>query len=116
MTIDKGTSILLPVYGLHHDLKYHQDPDKFKPERFLEGNMMNYTFMPFGEGPRSCIGKRLGILQVKLGVAYILHNYEISLNERTKLPLEYEPNNALTAPLGGIWLNFKKINKKIQIN
>lgn len=59
LTIEKGTRILLPIYGLHHDPKYFGEPEKFLPERFLPENkdkMTKYTFLPFGEGPRACLG------------------------------------------------------------
>jgi cytochrome P450 len=60
VTIDEGTSIILPVYGLQNDPKYYEDPDSYKPERFLGNNKENltkYTFLPLGEGPRACLGE-----------------------------------------------------------
>lgn len=58
--LEKGTSIIIPIIGLHHDPKLFPDPDKFEPERFSEENKSTidpYSFIPFGEGPRNCIGK-----------------------------------------------------------
>lgn len=129
ITIEKDTPIILPVFGLQRDPKYYENPDNFKPERFLFENkekLVKYTFLAFGEGPRSCLGKniqinkmplkrnflgqRFGMLQLKLGLAHILHNYEITLNKKTKVPIKYETTNPLTSPVGGIWLNFKRIN------
>lgn len=58
--IDKGTYVLIPAYQIHHDHKYFPDPDRFKPERFSNENKAKrnpYTYLPFGEGPRNCIGK-----------------------------------------------------------
>jgi cytochrome P450 family 6 len=57
--IEEGTAILIPVYGLHYDPDYFPDPDKFDPERFSEKNKSKikpFTYLPFGEGPRNCIG------------------------------------------------------------
>lgn len=58
--IPKGTPIIIPIYGLHSDEKYFPDPEKFDPDRFSKENsgmITKYTFMPFGEGPRICLGK-----------------------------------------------------------
>lgn len=60
--IEKGTRILVPVYALHHDPKYFQDPEIFDPERFSSTNKAKIvpgTYLPFGDGPRVCIGKSL---------------------------------------------------------
>ena len=57
--IPKGTIIVIPAYSLHHDPEYYPDPYTFNPERFTDNKIStrnNYTFMPFGEGPRMCIG------------------------------------------------------------
>jgi len=57
--IDKGTPITIPSYSLQMDPKYFPDPENFDPERFNEENALHkyqYLHMPFGEGPRKCIG------------------------------------------------------------
>lgn len=57
--IEEGTSIMIPIYGLHFDPQYFPDPERFDPERFTEENrskMKPFTYLPFGEGPRNCIG------------------------------------------------------------
>jgi cytochrome P450 len=51
---------VIPVYALHHDPKYYPEPERFDPERFNEDEKANrhrYVYLPFGEGPRICIGK-----------------------------------------------------------
>ena len=58
--IPAGTGVYIPLLGLHYDPEYYPEPNKFDPERFSEENKQkrpNYTHMPFGEGPRLCIGK-----------------------------------------------------------
>lgn len=60
IVLNKGFPIFLPIIGMHYDHQYYPDPEKFDPERFTEENRKarpNYTYIPFGEGPRNCIGK-----------------------------------------------------------
>lgn len=58
VTIEPGTSIVIPIGGLGKDEKYFKFPNKFMPDRFLNKTEYNkYTFLPFGEGPRACLGK-----------------------------------------------------------
>jgi cytochrome P450 family 6 len=54
-----GTGVYISILALHHDPTHFPDPQKFDPERFTEENKYirpNYTHIPFGEGPRMCIG------------------------------------------------------------
>jgi len=54
-----GATVVLGIYGLHHNPDVYPDPESFKPERFLpeqsEGRH-HYAFIPFSAGPRNCIG------------------------------------------------------------
>lgn len=58
--IDKGTQIVISNYGIQRDPEYYPEPEKFDPERFSEEEKAKrpaYTYLPFGDGPRNCIGK-----------------------------------------------------------
>lgn len=60
--IEHGTRVLIPIYGVHHDAKYYPDPEEFDPERFSEeakAARPHFTYYPFGEGPRICIGEQI---------------------------------------------------------
>jgi hypothetical protein len=55
-----GTGVYISLSGLHLDANYFPEPEKFDPDRFTEENKQsrpNYTYLPFGDGPRMCIGK-----------------------------------------------------------
>lgn len=59
LTIEKGQKIIIPVYAMHYDPKYYKDPEKFIPERFSteeKAKRPNGIYLPFGDGPRMCIG------------------------------------------------------------
>lgn len=59
LTIEKGVRLMVPVFSIHRDADNFPEPDVFQPERFSEENRNNikpFTYLPFGEGPRNCIG------------------------------------------------------------
>ncbi|CAK1541349.1 unnamed protein product [Leptosia nina] len=60
LRIEEGTVVIVPIYGLHMDNKYFENPDIFDPDRFSPDNkaeIQKYSYIPFGEGNRICIGK-----------------------------------------------------------
>jgi cytochrome P450 family 9 len=69
LEFEPGDTIFIPIYGLHHDPDYFPDPERFDPERFSDKKKHNIdplVYLPFGSGPRSCIGKSLSQLLVGL--------------------------------------------------
>ncbi|OEK09204.1 cytochrome P450 [Flavivirga aquatica] len=79
-SLKKGTIIGASIYELHRNKKYWESPDEFIPERFLEENrkqIMSY-YMPFGAGPRMCIGNNFAIYEMILTVASIIKKFNIS--------------------------------------
>jgi len=59
ITIEKGTPIYVALYGIQIDPRFYEDPKRFDPERFSDerkNEIAPCTFLPFGEGPRNCIG------------------------------------------------------------
>lgn len=104
--------VLIPIMGLHRDAEYYPDPERFDPDRLSDENKKNipdYAYMPFGEGPRMCIGMRFGLMQTKVGLASILRNYRVTLNKKTTIPLILDKNSLVTSIEGNLWLNLEKI-------
>ncbi|NWS73264.1 CP3AO protein, partial [Crotophaga sulcirostris] len=78
VTIPKGMGVLIPSYVLHRDPGCWPEPEEFRPERFSKENKESidpYTFLPFGAGPRNCIGMRFALLVVKVAVVNLLQNF-----------------------------------------
>ncbi|KAJ8913650.1 hypothetical protein NQ315_007367 [Exocentrus adspersus] len=110
--VEKGTLVFLPVIGVHYDEDYYENPEAFDPDRFSPENKHKrhpYSHLPFGEGPRVCIGERFGIMQTKVGLTALLKNHRITLNEKTKVPLVMSPRSQVTSVDEGIWLNVRKL-------
>ncbi|XP_968293.3 probable cytochrome P450 6a17 isoform X2 [Tribolium castaneum] len=110
--VEKGTIVAIPVLGIHYDRDYYPDPEKFDPEHFSEENKRlrpNFAFLPFGEGPRICIGMRFGLMQSKLGLVSLLKRYKFTVSEKTREPLKMKPNSLVLSAEGEIWLDVTEI-------
>lgn len=69
-----GTLVLVNIYGIHRSSKFFEDPTRFKPERFLAPNeaaIPKRAYMPFGTGPRTCIGNHFALLEGRLALAVL---------------------------------------------
>ncbi|XP_042347378.1 cytochrome P450 3A30-like [Plectropomus leopardus] len=109
VTIPKGTVITVPVYTLHHDPALWSEPEAFKPERFSKENKDNidpYAFLPFGAGPRNCIGMRFAMLTMKLAMAEILQNFSFVTCKETEIPIVLG-NDGFTTPKNPIKLKLE---------
>ncbi|KAK7104890.1 cytochrome P450 3A8-like [Littorina saxatilis] len=75
ITIPAGCGVIIPIHSLMHDPDIFPEPEKFLPERFLEENRSKLdplaAELPFGYGPRQCIGMRLAMIEVKFAAVRI---------------------------------------------
>lgn len=106
LTIPKGTSVWIPMMGLHRDPEIYENPLQFKPERFSDSPNGTKTgkgtfYMPFGDGPRICIGLRLSKIIAKLGLLMIVSKFNFELNDKTMIDevLEFSPNQGILNPI-----------------
>lgn len=94
LRLKKGQVILIPVYALHHDPNLYPEPDTFRPERFLDSDDSgssiiktlphdSITFLPFGAGPRSCLGMRFAMVEIKILLATILTKFKFITSPET---------------------------------
>ncbi|KAH8277617.1 hypothetical protein KR018_002238, partial [Drosophila ironensis] len=90
VVITKGTSVLIPIQNIHHDPEIYPDPEKFDPSRFEPEAVRSrhpMSYLPFGEGPRNCIGLRFGKIQSKIGLVSLLRHFKFSASKATEIPL-----------------------------
>ncbi|XP_062566717.1 cytochrome P450 3A29-like isoform X2 [Saccostrea cucullata] len=96
-TFLKGGTVVIPVYGLHHNPDYWPDPEKFDPDRFENSkNVQNkFYYMPFGLGPRMCLGMRLAMLELKIALVHVLRRVRFVPCQETQIPLKVITNKGL---------------------
>ncbi|KAI4530539.1 hypothetical protein MG293_019428 [Ovis ammon polii] len=101
LTIDKGTDVVVNLWALHHNEKEWQQPDLFMPERFLDptGTQLispSLSYLPFGAGPRSCVGEMLARQELFLFMSRLLQRFNLEIPDDGKLPsLEGNPSLVL---------------------
>ena len=73
-----GDRVVLFAYGAHHNPKFWQDPEEFRPERWMGGaakKQVKYSYIPFGGGKRSCIGGAMSQVENTLALALLLRRF-----------------------------------------
>ncbi|XP_045535827.1 cytochrome P450 9e2 [Papilio machaon] len=107
--VRKGESIMIPAWSIHRDPAYHSRPLHFDPERFSEERrhlIKPFTYMPFGLGPRNCIGSRFALCEVKVLLYQLLLQVQVSPCEKTCIPAKLSPDTFNIRMKGGHWLRF----------
>ena len=89
--IPKGSTVMIPSYALHHDPQHWSEPEEFQPERFSKenkGSIDPYVYLPFGNGPRNCLGMRFALMNMKLALTKIMQNFSFQPCKETQIPLK----------------------------
>uniref|UniRef100_A0A8D8NM11 Cytochrome P450 6g1 n=1 Tax=Culex pipiens TaxID=7175 RepID=A0A8D8NM11_CULPI len=100
--------VLIPIYAIHRDPKFFPDPLRFNPERFSKENLdkiVPCSYMPFGVGPRTCLGSHFGTLQVKVAIVRLLSRYRLMCSESTPKTLTYRKNAFTLCSNEGLFAN-----------
>ena len=111
--VKPGDITVISLYGIHMDPKYWIEPEKFDPERFNEEQKRirsKFVFLPFGEGPKMCAGRRMAIIQIKVAIIQLLKDYYLELSPKTRLPLKRDTRFSTSAE-GGLWIYIKPLLK-----
>ncbi|XP_034950386.1 cytochrome P450 6B5-like, partial [Chelonus insularis] len=113
--IEKGLKVLIPIHAIHHDAEYYPNSEEYDPSRFLDKNKKfkdSCTYLPFGAGPRKCIGMKFAYTQTKVGLIALLSDYEVILDSKMTKKLKYDPTANILTNKQGILLKIRWRNSK----
>ncbi len=106
VVIPAGSMVIVYVYGAHHARGAWGDPEQFRPERFVKENEKQrtpFTYLPFGGGPRVCIGNQYAMLQILMILSMILRRYDFDLSPGQEIE---ERAMVILRPKNGIKMRF----------
>jgi cytochrome P450 len=106
--IPAGSMVIVYVYGAHHAKSRWPDADDFHPERFVKENEKQrtpFTYLPFGGGPRVCIGNQYAMLQILMILSTLLRRYDFELTPGQDIE---ERAMVILRPKNGIRMTFNK--------
>ncbi|BBD58133.1 cytochrome P450 [Nostoc sp. HK-01] len=117
--IPQGTSIMISQWVMHRHPKYFENPEVFQPERWteeLEKQLPKGVYIPFGDGPRICIGKGFAQMEAALLLATIAQSFQIDLVPGYPIvpqpSITLRPENGLKVEIKRIQLNAAEDGKK----
>jgi cytochrome P450 len=107
--IPPKASVAISIYAIQHHPKYWDNPEQFDPLRFSDERSRNrpeYAFLPFGGGPRRCVGMRMAMMQMDLMLATMLQKYIFRLVPGISFELQPMLN---LRPKNGVWMTLEKV-------
>lgn len=115
--VSAGCGVVIPTYTIHHDEDYYPDPEEYNPERFSQenGGVKKYSdqgvFLPFGIGPRKCLGIQFAQAQIKAVIVEIVKHFNVKINANTRTDNKLDGISYVASLEGGVWLDFETIKK-----
>jgi|SRR5690625_1423371 len=110
-TIPVGAQVVIPIWGLHHDTRFWDQPYAFNPDRWepeIAQERPRYSFFPFGGGNRVCIGEQFARMEMQVVMATILRQFTpktliqspphlnllVTMRPETPIRIELQPRTA----------------------
>lgn len=112
LVIEKGLPVFIPAGAFHRDEDFYPEPEKFDPDRFSPEQVAardSVEWLPFGDGPRNCVGIRFGEMQSRVGVAQMIRNFKFTVCDKTAIPLIYNPKSFVLGTTSGIYLRAERV-------
>ena len=78
-TVDAGKVLIVSILGIHHDPALYPEPERFRPERFLERSYSRAEFLPFGGAHRRCLGAALSEYETRIALAEIILHWDFEV-------------------------------------
>uniref|UniRef100_A0A1I8PQM7 Cytochrome P450 n=1 Tax=Stomoxys calcitrans TaxID=35570 RepID=A0A1I8PQM7_STOCA len=112
ITLDKGSSVLIPVCSIHYDPEVYESPNEFRPEHFDPAEVAKrhpMSFLGFGAGPRNCIGMRMGQSQMSIALIVLLSNFKFYLCEKSVTNFQFSDHVFNNRCLNDVYLRVEKL-------
>ncbi|MEL6133616.1 MAG: cytochrome P450 [Bacteroidota bacterium] len=109
LALSEGETVAVFIYGLHRNAKYWKNPNRFDPERFhrdRKSEIKPHTYIPFGSGPRLCVGNQFAVVEMQIALAMILQRFQIQRTHPGE-PIDLIPSITLR-PKTEIGMTFTK--------
>ena len=130
----RGSDIFMALYNIHRDPRYWPEPNVFDPERFLrphsspeaphwkgydpeswKGQLYptetsaDYAYLPFGAGPRKCVGDQFALLEATVALAMFLRRFDFEFTAPTEVPSKVGTNTGATIHTrNGLWMKLRR--------
>lgn len=131
LTIPVDAVVDVPVWSIHRDPELWNDPETFDPLRYEihylqfsqfkdldlddfrhlpeeKSKRHSMAYLPFGAGPRNCIGGRFAMLEMKVTLAQLVRQFVIKPSERNRVPLPTTIRTNIMNPTDGVWIKLEK--------
>lgn len=100
VTFPKGAVVMFNTFVTHRRADLYDEPERFRPGRFLDGSDPGrYAYLPFGAGPRVCLGNMFALLEARIILATMVQHHTLSLVDNSPVVLDTQVTLRPRAPM-----------------